>query len=306
MFSLSHVAAFIEVIETGSFHEASRRLQISQPTVSHNVKRLEDILGVRLVERRKDKCVPTRQGLVFLPFARSLLTVTKRSLDRLHSGRITLGASTNIGTYILPVHLKRLQDAQGRPPEVAVASNPEIIEKLLRKEIDLAFTEWWDDRKGYQARLWRKEKLVIIVSPQHNWRTRKTIEAAELFQESLIGGERGTGTGSVLREAFGQAAEQFPISFNVGSTEAVKHAVRAGLGISIVMRSTVLDELASGRLYEVSVENVVLEKSVWAVHPVHMEDGSPEAIALKVILDASAPLGDLEHVHLTRGHIRKI
>ena len=75
MFSLSHVAAFIEVIETGSFHEASRRLQISQPTVSHNVKRLEDILGVRLVERRKDKCVPTRQGLVFLPFARSLLTV---------------------------------------------------------------------------------------------------------------------------------------------------------------------------------------------------------------------------------------
>lgn len=189
---------------------------------------------------------------------------------------------------------------------MAVASNPEIIEKLLRKEIDLAFTEWWDDRKGYQARLWRKEKLVIIVSPQHNWRTRKTIEAAELFQESLIGGERGTGTGSVLREAFGQAAEQFPISFNVGSTEAVKHAVRAGLGISIVMRSTVLDELASGRLYEVSVENVVLEKSVWAVHPVHMEDGSPEAIALKVILDASAPLGDLEHVHITRGHIRKI
>lgn len=68
----------------------------------------------------------------------------------------------------------------------------------------------------------------------------------------------------------------------------MKHAVRAGLGISIVMRSTVLDELASGRLYEVSVENVVLEKSVWAVHPVHMEDGSPEAIALKVILDASA------------------
>ncbi len=110
----------------------------------------------------------------------------------------------------------------------------------------------------------------------------------------------------MLREAFGQAAEQFPISFNVGSTEAVKHAVRAGLGISIVMRSTVLDELASGRLYEVSVENVVLEKSVWAVHPVHMEDGSPEAIALKVILDASAPLGDLEHVHITRGHIRKI
>ena len=50
MFSLSHVAAFIEVIETGSFHEASRRLQISQPTVSHNVKRLEDILGGRLVE----------------------------------------------------------------------------------------------------------------------------------------------------------------------------------------------------------------------------------------------------------------
>ena len=109
MFSLSHVAAFIEVIETGSFHEASRRLQISQPTVSHNVKRLEDILGGRVVERRKDKCVPTRQGLVFLPFARSLLTVTKRSLDRLHSG-VTVDWQRRGGGFDI------LASAWGGPP----------------------------------------------------------------------------------------------------------------------------------------------------------------------------------------------
>ncbi|WP_246765521.1 LysR substrate-binding domain-containing protein [Aminobacter sp. SR38] len=177
----------------------------------------------------------TGKGSPVLAVPTQPLTVTSSSWTACQR-RNTLGP-TNSSVPIFWRLIKRLQDAQGRP--IKPASNPEIIEKLLRKEIDLAFTEWWDDRKGYQARLWRKEKLVIIVSPQHNWRTRKTIEAAELFQESLIGGERGTGTGSVLREAFGQAAEQFPISFNVGSTEAVKHAVRAGLGISEAMRSTV-------------------------------------------------------------------
>lgn len=286
MYHLSHVAAFVEVIETGNFRAASRRLQISQPTVSNSVRRLEDILGVQLVDRGNDRCVPTRHGAIFLPFAKSLLTVSARAFDRLHMEQIQLGASSNIGIYLMPEHLKRLHGAKGRSANLVIASNLEILEKLQRKEVDLAFMEWWDGRNGYEASLWRTEKLILIVSPDHRWASKGSIYSSELFTESLIGGERGTGTGTILRRAFGQKADQLSISHTTGSTEGVKRAVRARLGVSLVMKSTVLDELASGQLCEVSIKGVDLEKPILAVHPVKMEDGSPEAETLSILLNA--------------------
>lgn len=281
MLNLRQVDAFVAVVEAGGFHEASRRLGIAQPTVSQQVRKLEAELGTALVERGRTRCVPTSKGALFLPHARLLLSIARRARERLSGRRVTIGASSNIGTYLLPPSLRRLRD---RRPEIEVelrvGSNPEMAERLETGEIDLAFMEWWDGRPGFEVLPWRRERLLVVVGPDHPWAGRQEVEAGELCLHPLLGGEKGTGTGTLLRRALGEAADALRAEGGFGSTEAVKRAVRAGLGISVVFESAVADEIAGGSLHGLKVAGADLAKDLLLVLPQGLPAGSaPREVA---------------------------
>lgn len=287
MLNLRHVDAFVAVVETGGFHEASRRLGIAQPTVSQQVRKLEEELGAALVERSRARCVPTVKGALFLPQARRLLFIARRARDRLSGRRVAIGASSNIGTYLLQPHLRRLRECwPGMEVELRIGSNPETVERLETGEVDLAFMEWWDGRPGFEALPWRRERLLVVVAPDHPWAGRDEVAPEELCRHPLLGGERGTGTGTMLRRALGEVASTLRAEGGFGSTEAVKRAVRAGLGISIVLEGAVVDEIGSGSLRGLRIAGADLAKELVVVLPQGLPAGSAPCEAARRILAA--------------------
>jgi len=134
--------------------------------------------------------------------------------------------------------------------------------------------EWWDGRPGFNAEVWRREPLVVIVSPEHQWSRRKFVNKTALLQEPMIGGEPGTGTARLLQQALGPEAGALKIGLQLGSTEAVKQAVRAGLGVSIAPESAVRDEVKAGVLHALRVKETPLVKPLYSVCPTGLSNSS--------------------------------
>jgi DNA-binding transcriptional LysR family regulator len=284
MLNLVHVRAFVAVIEHGTFNDAARALGCAQPTVSQHVLKLEKAMDATLVVRDRQHCYPTPEGRQLMPFARSLLTLARQAKAAVREERILrVGASSNVGIYLLQPHVRSFRSSLGRNGHVDIwiGSNPEVAERLVAHEIDVAVTEWWDDRPGFPSTLWRRVSLVVIVPPEHTWSGQASIARDRLFATPLVGGESGSGTGRILREAFGADADRLQVNLRLGSTEAVKRAVRAGLGVSIVLESAVADELRAGTLCALTVDDVSLAKDIFVTR--HNEGTTSAAIATRFV-----------------------
>lgn len=288
---LRHLETLLALIESGSFSEAGARVGLAQSSVSQHLKRLEELLGVALVLRGQRGCKPTQAALQLLPYAKSLLRLEERVVQ--DSGQCVpqLGACSNIGIYLLPDLLRAFQEQGGRPPKLVIASNPEIVSRLEQAEVDAALLEWWDAREGFRWQPWREEAFVVIVGPYHPLRGVAAISRAELARMSLIGGEEGTGTGRLLRSYFAEG-EMPNISMRLGSTEAVKRAVEAGLGVSLVLACAVEREVREGRLWAVALGDMPLQKSLCLVWREGLASDDPLLRHLIAAAARNAPHGE--------------
>jgi DNA-binding transcriptional LysR family regulator len=259
--NLEHLATLLELIGSGSFSEAAVRLGLAQSTVSQHVKRLEELLGTSLILRGQRRCMPTAAALRLLPYAKSMLRLDDQIACAAHTPAVRLGACSNIGIYVLPEILRGFAEQGGRQPEVLIGSNPDIAARLEHTEVDAALLEWWDKREGFRWQAWRSEPLVVITAPDHPLQRAGSISPQQLSKLSLIGGEEGTGTGRLLSTYF--QGERVPqTAMQLGSTEAVKRAVAAGLGVSLVPACAVIEEIRDGRLCILPLKGQPLQKSL--------------------------------------------
>lgn len=268
MLNLAFVRTFAMLAETGSFRVAAQRLGLAQPTVSQHLKKLEDALGVVLLERNNVMCKPTPRGLALLPYAEALLHSADRFGAAAGGNTISIGCSGNIGAYYIASGLRRFLDTQERPVDwdVRTATNPEIATQLAAGTIDLAAMEWPPTDEQVVALPWRTEPLVVILPCDHPKADRKRLSVQDLLELDLIGGETGSGTGTVLRQALGENATRLRIVKTLATTEAVKSAVSAGLGCSIVLRAAVEEEVKAGRLKSLAVSGLRISKTFWVAY----------------------------------------
>ena len=239
-----------------NFRAAARALGLSQGAVSQHVRKLETALGAPLLVRHARGCAPTPEGAEFVSYAESLVRLNARAVAAVMRRRIAVGASSNIGIYLLQPYLKSYLDETGgsHPVDVCIHPNPVVADMLDAGEIEVAAMEWWDRRPGYVARPWRREELVVIVPRGHPWAARSHVSRAMFQGAPILGGEPGTGTGRLLARYFGDAARDLSVTMRLGSTEAVKQAVKAGLGVSLVLAGTVAAECRAGTLAAVPLE----------------------------------------------------
>lgn len=267
MLNLEHIASFLAVLRTRNFRAAAHERALSQATVTQHIQKLEAVLNASLIARSNRGCTPTPAGTALQPHAESLLRVNTRVLNLMHKSAIAIGASSNIGVYLLQPYVKSfLTETDGQcPVEIAIQHNPAIADKLERGEIDIAVMEWWDHRPGYIARPWRQEELVVIVAPDHPWAKLSAVPPALLKDAPLLGGESGTGTGTLLVQHLGEAIRGLQIARQLGSTEAVKQWVKAGLGVSIVLSSTIIEECRAGTLRALPLEGDPIYKALYVI-----------------------------------------
>ena len=278
--NLIYVESFLAVVQTGGFRQAARQTGLSQPAVSQHVGKLEQLLKTTLIARKNSGCVLTAEGRLLVPHAEALLRASQRALRLFETRTLMIGASSNIGIYLLPPRLKEFLHENGgmQPYDLVIGSNPTIADKMQNLEIDVAIMEWWDNRPGFHARIWGREDLVVIVAPDHPWSTLPYIEKDRLVGCNLIGGEAGTGTGRLLQSYFKEAASSIGISMQLGSTEAVKRAVQSGLGVSLALRATVAQEQAAGTLCAIPFAEDPPQKDLYVIWP---DTSSPDGAACK-------------------------
>ncbi|SMF55720.1 DNA-binding transcriptional regulator, LysR family [Tistlia consotensis] len=283
--NLAQVRAFVAVVDSGGFQEAARRLGCAQPTVTQLVRKLETGLAAQLVVRGRRGALPTPDGARFLPHARLLLSAEQRAVASVAGRSLAIGASGNVGTYLLPPLVRRFGELSGQGPELVIATNPEIAERVEAGEVDLAVMEWWDGRPGFTAEVWRRERLVVIVAPDHPWAHDGSIPRAWLLEVAMLGGEAGSGTGRLLQGLFGDEAARVRVTMNLGSTAAVKEAVKAGLGISLVFLSSVRDEVLAGSLCALDLDGAPIEKELFVVMPENVPPTAPSARFRSLLLE---------------------
>lgn len=270
---LNSLALLISVVELGSLSQAGARHGVSQPAASTRLARLEGKLGLRLVERTTTGCTPTPAGSAVVEWSREILAHAERmgrAVQALKEPRATvsIAASLTIAEQLLPGWLAVLH---AQRPEVkihvAVANSRAVVGLVRDGMVGLGFVETTDEIHGLHTREILRDRLVVVVSPQHPWRRRRSpLQARQLAESALVLREPGSGTRDTLERAIGQAgfALADPV-LELASTAAVRNAVAAGVGATVMSELAVVDDVASGRLIIVPTVGLDLGRPLAAV-----------------------------------------
>lgn len=275
MFDLRQFEVFCHVLELKSFSKAAEAVFLTQPTVSGHIQSLEQFVGTRLVDRLGKQVVPTRAGEILYGYAKRMLGLRSEAQRELElflgrvKGEMAIGASTIPGAYILPGLIgsfkKTYKDIY---ITLTIGDTRCVLDSLLEAKIEIGVVgaKIEDNRLKYQALV--KDEMVVVVPARHAWLGRHYVEVEELKREPFILREAGSGTRmSSLRslEKLGVGVEDLNIVAEVGSTEAVRQAIKAGIGIGILSQCAVQDDMVAGSLRGLRVKGLDLWREFYVV-----------------------------------------
>jgi len=266
---IGQLHTFLAVLEHGGFTKAAAALSLSQPTVSFHIKALEECVGARLLDREVGRIRATPAGATLARYAKKIVSMRAEALAKMRSsedltaGHLHLAASTITGEYLLPPLLGSFRRSHpGIQIKVHVSDSQEALASLLSEEYELAFvgTRQSDRRVIFEE---FADDEILLVGPLPNpFAPAGKITSAELKSVPLVFRESGSGT----RRSLDDFLEKHPLagSLEMGSTEAVKRAVRNGMGLGFVARSAIADEVRDGTLAIVKTPGMPVRRSYYS------------------------------------------
>jgi len=247
-----------------SFTKAAESLHMTQPAVTFQVRQLEEYFNTRLFDRTHNRISLTAAGQKVYEFADRIFDLyaemdnAVRGMTGEISGILIIGASTTIAEYMLPA---LLGDFKKKYPDINVhlkVSNSEgIVSMVENNDIDLGVVEAPVLNKNLVVEECRKDRLVAIVAPRHALAGKQQVKLRELVEHDYIAREEGSGTREVIQEYLAGAGlkpRDVHVAMELGSPEAIKGAVEAGMGVSIVSEVTINKELQLGTLVAVKLD----------------------------------------------------
>ena len=247
-----------------SFTKAAESLHMTQPAVTFQVRQLEEYFNTRLFDRTHNRISLTEAGGRVYRYADGIFALYSemenavRDLTGEVSGVLMVGASTTVAEYMLPA---LLGDFKKKYPEVtirlSVANSDAIVAMVENNSIDLGVVESPVHNKNLVVETCRVDQMVLIVPPGHELAGRDSVPISALLEYPYICREEGSGTREVILDQLKQTSidsTNLDVVMELGSPEAVKGAVEAGMGISIVSRATIAKELELGTLLAINIE----------------------------------------------------
>ncbi|HEY6364348.1 MAG TPA: selenium metabolism-associated LysR family transcriptional regulator [Candidatus Binatia bacterium] len=267
---------FYWVAELRSFSQAAELLSLRQPTISAHVQELEKSLGGKLLYRVRGRVSLTPLGRLLLERAKNLLEFKRETIAALEqfqgtlSGELWVGGSNIPGQYLLPPKLSAfVTKYPGVKPILRIGDSAGIVEDVLDGKVELGFVGFKrDDARLSFEKLWNDE-MVLAVPQDHPWSRRHSVRMSDLRGEKFISREGGSGTLGSFRQLLAKHRqspdELLNIAMELGSTEAVKEALMAGFGISILSRISIRRELTEGSIVEVPIRGLSLKRDFYKV-----------------------------------------
>jgi DNA-binding transcriptional LysR family regulator len=273
MIDLNALNIFLTVAEQASFSEAGRKLNLSQPAVSQTVHSLEHNLGVQLFIRQGRSIRLTEAGQLLQRLGKELLVNANRLEETMHSlqgivaGEMTIGCSTTSGKYLLPGLIAKFrQDYPQLRINVFIYSRETVFKLLMSGDIPLGVSSKILDYSEVDYLELYTDEVILIVPSNHPWVKSRLIYPDDLLDAPLILREENAGTREVLMEGLKQhdiQPDMLNVVMTLGNAEAIEMAVEEGIGISFVSRLAALRGLELGKIVEVEVAGINLQRNIY-------------------------------------------
>ncbi|MCW8826854.1 MAG: LysR family transcriptional regulator [Gammaproteobacteria bacterium] len=270
--TLQQLRVFQAVAEHKSFTRAAEAIHLTQPGVSTQIKRLEEIIDATLFEKMGNQIYLTPEGKELLKTCNGIfnqLAEFEENLKELHgevAGPLNLAVVTT-AKYFIPQYLGDfLRKYPKVVPKLKASNRARIAERLEANEDDLYIMTNLPQCEDIDIHPFQNDELVFFASPDHPLAKKKKIKPKQLMKERLISRETGSG----IRRTYEQALKDYDITLipymELGSGEAIKQAVMSGIGIGILSTFSLKLELDAGRLVLLDIEGFPISRKWYAIH----------------------------------------
>jgi DNA-binding transcriptional LysR family regulator len=294
---LHQLEAFVEVARRRSVTAAAEALFVTQPALTSRLNALETALGTQLLlRRRRGGAQLTEQGRVFLAYAQRAVDAVqegRRTLDALAEGRagqVAIGCSPAVSTYVLPTILGRFAETHpGVRLAVRTGHSEEVIELVKREQVEIGLISALQDPQTESFTLY-EDRLVLVVHPSHPFAQAGRVRLQQLADEQFVLFDRESSYHELTSALFRESGVSPGGLMELDNIDAAKKMVEQGLGMTLLPRIAVADELAAGRLCQVRMVGVEpLRRPIVAVRALNAPPPSPAAADLLRLLRAMRP-----------------
>lgn len=285
-----------EVAETKNFTLAAKRLHMSQSSISLQIQNLENQYGARFFDRTNKGVSLTKAGEIFYDKVREVLNILNNAQQEVSElvedarSVINLGATLTIGEYILPNILPYLYKERPELDIKANIANTESIEQgVLERKLHIGLIEGPVPRqKELVAETFLQDELVVVVPYFHPWASRKSVTLAELTEERLVTREEGSGTRKVMEIALeerGLDPSKLNVTMELGSTQAIKQVVAAGLGITMISALTLQRKCDHNLFRTLKIQDSPVYRNLSIITPAHSSQTKDERFFINLLHD---------------------
>jgi DNA-binding transcriptional LysR family regulator len=271
--TLGQLKAFETVVRMGSISRAAEELHVTQPAVSKKISLLQEEVGLVLFEHVGKRLYLTDAGRELLTICGVWLDAWKifeqsiADLKGLKQGRLRLAVVTT-GKYFMPRVLGPFCDLYpGIDISMEVLNRHRLIERLTRNSDDLYIMGAPPEGFEIESERLMENPVVVLAPAAHPWSKRRQIPFADLADVAFVMREQGSGTRMAVEREFQQRGLSLRVKLELGSNEAIEHAVAGGLGLTILSRSTVRLHTAQPELVELDVHGFPVRRSWYVVWP---------------------------------------
>lgn len=264
---LAQLEIFLSIAEEKSFSRAAEKMLRTQPALSIAIKRLEEELGETLFDRSSKSGTLTEAGKILYSYAQKMINLrdeARESISELRGmfrGRLTIGANESTSLYVLP---SLLLEYRKRHPQIKIEVYRNVSEKIplevVERNLDFGFLSYDPMHPSLQSIEVHRDELVLVVPPKHYLAKRKQVTVKELGEEQFVAHNVKTPARDRIFDLFKQHRTPLNISIELATLETIKDFVMQEVGIAILPRLAVEHEIESGKLIEVPVKGMKIEK----------------------------------------------
>lgn len=269
--TLRHLRIFIAVCDVMNMTAAAEALFMSQPAVSQAISELEKHYGVRLFERLSRKLYLTQAGEKLLSYARHMIRMSNdveiemRTLNE--TSMLRVGASVTVGAHVLPKLVSSFQDSNPKVKiEVTEDNTAEIEKMVLQDQIDFALVEGETVSTDLIKKPFMEDELVLICGTRHRFAPLPVITQDELEKEPFIIREKGSGTRKTFEDVMKSASLSWEVIWTCNNADSIKMAVSEGLGVSVISKRAVRNEVHSGLLCIKKIDGLDFKRQFNLIH----------------------------------------